>query len=231
LRSRPDPFDIVPLPAGTCDVLSFQVRTPVGGYASVNHLGDSFRGGRKSAGYHALEYSIREAARAEMLRTGWTTASYYVEVAWKRYVTTLRGFDASNAMKAELDALQPWEPQTRDERAAFEPFVGCYSNDCLVKPLPDIAYYDPTPGAVDRIAIAVFRLFPPLEMMRQLEADGVLVRPKKPKPLARVTQVVASSSRPADADLIDGRAPVLGGHPISAAEAMKYLSRARLRRR
>jgi Holliday junction resolvase RusA-like endonuclease len=122
---------------------------PEGGsiYPSVNHTGkDSYKSGRKTLEYNALHRAIICEAKRQMTESGWVRADYYVEVHWKRYVTTLRPFDASNAMKCENDALQ---------------LAGVFANDNLVRPFPDVPQYDPTPGAIDRIVMVVIRLFPP----------------------------------------------------------------------
>jgi hypothetical protein len=78
----------------------------------------SHRGGRKTKEYHELTRRVRTAARYAMVAANWTTATSLVEVHWKRYVTDRRkGGDAANALKAELDAMQPHTP-TESERDA-----------------------------------------------------------------------------------------------------------------
>lgn len=153
------------------DVLSFQVLTPRGVYPSVNHLSlGNHRGGKKTPEYHELMLAVREAARAEMERVGWETADYYVDVYWKRYITTRRQFDAMNGMKCELDAMEPYYPTPEEIACGTRPFLGVYANDSLVRPHPDIPQVDLRPGSVDRIAISVFRLFPSI---LDLNSNGV----------------------------------------------------------
>lgn len=122
---------------------------PEGGskYPSVNGMWDSgFRGGVKTAEYHALFKAVKDEAESQMAATRWNTADYYVELHWKRYVTTRRTFDAMNGLKVECDALQA---------------AGVVRNDHLIRPFPDVPQYDPTPGAIDRIALVVIRTYPP----------------------------------------------------------------------
>jgi len=184
------------------DVLSFTIPTPAR-YASVNHLGgDGRRYGRKSAFAIELATLTREAARAEMERAGWITATWYVEVHWRRYICDrTRSFDPANALKIELDAMQPWEPSDRERADGVRPFPGVYANDRLVRPLPDLPQFDTTPGAIDRIAMVVFRLFPP-----PLEFDaGVAPTPARPAtPKARRGTLYAGGPIP-DGMAVSGR--------------------------
>lgn len=176
------------------DILAISVPTfsdPETGraYPNVNALGaDSHRGGRKTPEYHALFHAVKNAAESAMLATGWTTAEYYVEVHWKRYVTTRRGFDPMNAMKCELDALEA---------------AGVYANDSLVIPRPDLPQYDPTPGAIDRISLVVMRLFPPLLLASRPTRTDFVARTKRAEitlpPLAPLAK-----NGPKDGDVYHG---------------------------
>jgi hypothetical protein len=132
----------------SADVLTIQVRTfPDNGtrYPSANELIGKMRG-HKTAEYHALRKAVAEAARAEMARVGWETATYFCDVYWKRYVINRRTFDASNSGIAELNGLED---------------AGVVENDRLVRWHPDVPQYDPRAGAVDRIAMVIMRTYPP----------------------------------------------------------------------
>ena len=168
------------------DVLSFTVPTFPGGgakYPSVNELLGRVKG-RKNPEYHDLRIAVREAARDAMALTGWITATYYVDLHWKRYIVTKRGFDPMNCMKCELDALEP-DPE--------HDFPGVYLNDSLVRPHPDLPMYDPAPGAIDRVAIAVFRLYPPLEVKKPYRPQHLQVTPP-----AVVASIQKPEYRPGD---------------------------------
>ena len=71
-----------------------------------------------------------------------------------------------NATKAEFDAMEP------DEKTGFP---GVYQNDNLVVPHPSPPQYDPTPGAVDRIAIMCVRRWFPLIVPLSLLKPSVSV--------------------------------------------------------
>jgi hypothetical protein len=142
-------------------------------YPSVNHMGrDGLRGGRKTKEYHDLFAAVRGAALGEAFACGWKTADYPVEVHLKRYVITRRAVDSANLGKCELDALQS---------------AGIVKNDSLIRLFPDVQY-DPTPRAIDRLAIIVLRLFPPAIL-----ADKSLA---KLRPLGKNGDTVPSRSAP-----------------------------------
>jgi hypothetical protein len=206
----------------TPEVLSFTIPTfdlslPTRRYPSVNGMwAQGVRRGRKTPEYHYLFGAVRDAARVEMERVGWVTAVGRVEVHLRRYMVTLLGADPSNLAKCELDAMAP-------ARAGEDPFPGVYANDRLVRPFPDIVY-DPAPDAVDRIAIAVFRLpVPPL-------ADaGPRTRRKAPaaeSPPLRATrptgQQEAPKSRIRTWEQIEADGP---GTTLSTAEFAAYKDR------
>ena len=158
-------------------------------YPSVNSLGgNSHRGGRKTPEYRALFAAIKHAAEEEMERVGWTTADYYVEVIHKRYVVTRRKNDAMNGLKTELDALQS---------------AGVFLDDSLVIPRPDIVQYDPRPGAIDRICMAVFRLNVPILAADMVHASASAARAKPP-----------ARKQPDGAISRDDRQPYRVGDPI-----------------
>jgi hypothetical protein len=161
------------------DVLTICVQTfPDGGsvYPSVNHTGrDSHKSGRKTPEYLALFRAIQREAEWQIRECGWDRAEYYVEVHWKRYVTTRRTFDAGNALKCELDALQ---------------YAGVFLNDSLVRPFPDVPQYDPSPGAIDRIVLVVIRTFPPAIL-----ADKPARKPKPADPPDTFAECQAEARR------------------------------------
>jgi hypothetical protein len=142
-------------------------------YPGVNHLGkDVYRKGRKTREYHALFAIIKDRAELELASSGWSTADYYCEVVIRRISVTRHLADSTNGWKCELDALEA---------------AGVFTNDALVVPRPDIVQYDPTPGAIDRISIAVFRLFPPLLLVdasRNSETIKTTARRKGSQPVA-----------------------------------------------
>lgn len=187
--------------ARVTDVLAFWVPTFPGNgsrYPSVNGMWASgVRYGKKTPEYADLFAIVRETAHATMQATGWETATDRVEVHIRRYVPDRRRTDAGNLGKCELDAMAPSRPGERD-------FPGVYEDDRLVRPFPDVVY-DPTPEAMDRIAIAVFRLF------------TESLAPKKTRPRAAVAQ----RSAPVPA----GPVPTLNGKPITIGEALSLIGR------
>lgn len=182
---------------GSPDALAFTVPTfdpdaepgAPRAYPNVNALGnDSRRGGRKTAEYHYLRGAVREAARAAMIATGWWTADYLVDVWWQRIVVARRPYDPMNGLKCELDAMEPWEPSEREHAEGAEPFAGVYLHDGLVVPHPQPAAFDPTPGAVDRVAIAVFRRWHPLVLPPSLDRPARPVQAKRARGAGRVPE-------------------------------------------
>jgi hypothetical protein len=190
----------------SADVLSFWVPTFPGNgskYPSVNGMWASgVRYGKKTPEYADLFRIVRETAHAVMQATGWETATDRVEVHLKRYVPDRRRTDAGNLGKCEMDSMAPWKPG----QPGPESFLGVYEDDRLVRPFPDVVY-DPTPDAMDRIAIAVFRLF--------TETPAV----RNPRP--RVPAAQRSAPVPA------GPVPTLNGKPITVSEALSLIGRTR----
>lgn len=189
------------------DVLAFTVPTFHGSgfnYPSVNELIGPVKG-KKTPEYHDLKIAVREAARAEMERTGWVTATYYVDLFWKRYVTSRRGFDPMNCLKCESDSMEP-DPESG--------FAGVYVNDKLVRPHVDLPQYDSAPDAIDRIAIAVFRLYPTI-----LDAPKGVAKPRAPKaaPIPHIVQTRAV--------VPTGPQALLNGVPISREQALALIGR------
>jgi hypothetical protein len=147
----------------------------------------SHRGGLKTKEYHELARRVRHTARIAMIAANWTTATSLVEVHWKRYVTNRRrGGDASNALKCELDAMQPHTPTQSEREAGETEFPGVYVNDNLVRPFPDYPMLDTAPGAIDRVSIVVMRVLPAVVLTRNAAAQPAQGRPKparvKPEP-------------------------------------------------
>lgn len=163
------------------DVFSISVPLPKGSYPGVNHLGaDGFRGGRKTANYHALRKSVMDAAQREMARTGWETATWYCECTWTRYSRTRRLSDPGNGNKVEADALEA---------------AGVVENDTLLRPIHLSCEYDP--DGVERIVIVLLRRYPPL-----LTKGAPLKRGMRPRLLAAAK---AKDSKPMPMALLDGK--------------------------
>jgi hypothetical protein len=134
----------------SADVLTIQVPTFTEGgtrYPSANELIGKMRG-KKTKEYTSLRSAVYEAARSEMARVGWETATYYCEVRWTRYMPNRRAAhtDAQNAGIAECNALAD---------------AGVVENDRLIQWHPGVVQYDPSPGAIDRIVMVVIKTYPP----------------------------------------------------------------------
>jgi hypothetical protein len=138
------------------DVLVISV--PVdGAYAGVNDVAAGWGAAKKSPAYLSLFRDVREAARAEMTRTGWETATYACAVEVVRYYRTLRIGDADGLAKVPIDALSPSTPH-QEARDRSAPFAGVWVNDRLARPLRADVEYDP--DGEDRLVIVVRRRFP-----------------------------------------------------------------------
>jgi Holliday junction resolvase RusA-like endonuclease len=187
------------------DVLVVTVPTfPEGGgqYPSVNSLGaNGWRGGKKTSEYLALYRAVKAEAERQIKATGWVTADYICEVHWKRYTITKRAFDSQNCGKCENDALEE---------------AGVFANDNLVKWCPDVPQYDPSPGAIDRIAMVVIRLYPPLNVLEK-RAVGKNSRRVHPEVVEQ-----REDKAPVSAPYILGNPQVayLDGRPIPMCEAL-----------
>ena len=127
------------------DVLTITVPTPAH-YPTVNTMwATSARRGKKIPSYHILFDAVYEAAKAEMARTGWQTADYYVETKGVLYVTSARAVpDPSNCMKCENDAMTA---------------AKVWRDDALARPCSVDIEYDP--DGVGRVVIMLRRRFPP----------------------------------------------------------------------
>src|ERR1700678_4227088 len=111
-------------------------------YPSINHQGaDGFRGGRKSDTYKKLFADIETAARAEIERTEWATASTECALTVVRYIPDRRRADASNLAKTECDALTS---------------AGVWADDRLPSPCTLVVRDDP--AGEHRLAIVVVKL-------------------------------------------------------------------------
>lgn len=141
------------------DLLTISVAIPTT-YPTVNHLGrDGMRFGRKSPAYLEVFRAVREAAREEMERVGWTTATSFCEAWIWRYIPDGRVFDVANAGKVELDALAPSTEQ-QEKRDRCDPFPGVFANDRLVRPWHADVEIDA--AGRDRIVIMVRRRHVPI---------------------------------------------------------------------
>jgi hypothetical protein len=129
----------------------------LGPYPSGNHTGnDSYRGGRKSPEYKQLFRRIREAAREEMERIGWTTIEAPACVEIVRTLRYNRRTDPQNIGKLECDALErDLEPNPRQRYRI--PFAGVYSDDRYV--IPDFRL-GLDPDGPERLIITVRRDYP-----------------------------------------------------------------------
>ena len=186
-----------------------------GAYASFNALDKMDR--RKSPAYLDLFRDTREAARAEMARIGWTTATFRCEVSVIRYCADRGQKDASNVGKAELDALSPSTAQqhVRDRCATFP---GVWRNDSLARPYHADIEYDP--AGPDRIVIIIRRRFP----------DAIGTQGRAPGVRASVGKAAQkpSAEAPATVDTLpDGRAATLNGAPFSYAKALALVRKDR----
>lgn len=195
------------------DVLAFEVPTFPGGgskYPSVNGMWASgVRYGKKTPEYHDLFVAVREAAWAEVKRTGWETAADRVEVHLRRYVTNNRARDAANFGKCELDALSRW-----NHGQPCQGFPGVYVDDALVRPFLDVVI-DPREGAVDRIAFAVFRVV----------LFGADRAPKRRRP---AVTLAPPELKPHESIVTNGkpksyRLPTLNGQPITMEKARELI--------
>lgn len=194
------------------DVLAFEVPTfPAGGskYPSVNGMwAQGVRYGKKTPEYHDLFVAVRQAAWEQINATGWETATDRVEVHLRRYVPDHRQRDSSNFGKVEFDAMARWKHG--------EPcvgFPGIYVNDMLVRPFPDVVV-DPREGAVDRIAIAVFRV---------VMFGDVAPAKRRRGPIADTPASVAAKASTAAA--IGERFALLNGKPVRMEEALAMVNR------
>ncbi len=207
------------------DALVLCVRTPLfigedgvqrERYASVNAVSDhGATHGKKSPAYLALFRAVREAARAEMARTGWTTWPHGCEGTIVRYHRTRRMSDSPNIGKAECDSLCPSTPhEERRDRCA--PFPGVYLDDKQVHPWHTDVEYDPT--GPDRVFIVVRRRFP----------EAVDVAPRH-----RVKPRTTAAARPATQDEQRGasRTVLVDGVPTPIAEILARMGGARQSRR
>lgn len=199
------------------DVLSIEVPTFIDGgsvYPSVNMMwAQGVRYGKKTPEYHDLFVAVREAAWEAIKSTGWETAEERVEVHLRRYVPDYRQRDSSNLGKVELDAMRRWKNG--------EPcvgFPGVYVDDNLVRPFPDVVV-DPREGAVDRIAIAVFRV-----VLFGAAAPAKRKAPR-PAPIAAAATEVSKfrKSETAAEQLGDGRLPTLNGKTIRMEDALALI--------
>jgi hypothetical protein len=138
------------------------VTAPVPGrYPTVNSLGsDGFRGGKKSIEYHDLFTAVKDNAESEMLRTGWTMATYYCAVSATLYRNTKRKIDAGNLLKCEADALTA---------------AGVWADDYLARPNTLDVEYDP--NGESRVVIIIRRRFPDAFDAPKVER----LRPSRPK--------------------------------------------------
>ncbi len=182
------------------DILSFVVRPIPDRYPTNNALGrDGFRGGRKSEAYKALATAIDDAAKAEIARVGWTTATYYCATELTIYRSTRTRIDAANLGKCELDAM------TR---------AGVWLDDELAKPYGAETEYDPS--APSRLLVVVRRRYPSLLDVTAAQASAFVerVRSKRPKP---ASDHVADAGKMVGPQVGD---PVLAGDPIAAGFAV-----------
>jgi hypothetical protein len=126
------------------DILAFTV--PIeGGYASVNNIGANMhRAGKKSPEYVRLYRAVYDAAKAEMARIGWETASCECFATVVRYMDSNRSADASNNSKCEFDAMEE---------------AGVWANDCLAN--PPLLWIRRDFQGPHRVAIAVVKLYEP----------------------------------------------------------------------
>ena len=127
-------------------------------YAGVNAIRDAGAyGGRKSAAYLDLFRAVREAARAEMARTGWETWHGTVQFQVVRYHRTRRLVDAPNMGVVEANALRPSTPE-EERRDRCDPFPGVYRDDVPARPHSADCAYDP--DGTDRVLIICRRRYP-----------------------------------------------------------------------
>ncbi len=98
--------------------------------------------GRKTPEYHALYEAVKEAAKAEILRTGWVTADDEVATSIVLYRSTSRRQDCGNIGKVESDALTA---------------AAVWVDDRYAKPWHTDIEYDPS--GPDRVTIVLRRRF------------------------------------------------------------------------
>jgi hypothetical protein len=190
-------------------------------YASTNSISDHGQyHGAKSEEYLDLFRRVREAARAEIAATGWSTWPYDCEVSVTRYHRTLRRPDSSNLGKVEVDALAPSVPH-EERRDRCEPFLGVYMNDRQARPYHATTEYDPE--GPDRVLIVVRRRYmDPAQAPRSTEstekrqATGASPRPKVKTPRAIAAADEANTAA-------DERTATLGGQPISREAGLRYI--------
>jgi Holliday junction resolvase RusA-like endonuclease len=179
-----------------------------GAYPSVNSLGkDGRRYGRKTDEYKALFAAVKDAASAEMFRTGWVTTSDECEVTVTRYVRDRRRRDAGNMSKVELDALSRacvWEDDSQATRVVLE------------------IMHDPK--GEDRVVIVVRRWrathFATSNDVgkREVAADGIRRKQGRSLPCS-----ATSAARSQSEQAVSSACALLNGHPISQSEAMKLV--------
>jgi hypothetical protein len=181
-----------------------------GAYASMNAIDRMDR--RKSPAYLDLFRSVREAARLEVERIGWTPAEHFVQAQVVRYVTNLRGFnaDAGNIGKCELDALAPSTP-AQEQRDRCAPFAGVWTNDRLARPWSADIEFDP--AGPDRVVILLRRRFPsPTETKER-------ARPRASRVVAAAEAIVAKPMYVPGQPIPDGYA-LLGAELVLRDEAL-----------
>jgi len=150
------------------DVLSLCIPIP-GRYPSVNSLGrDGLRFGRKSEEYRALFKAVKEAAEAEMARTGWITATCECLSVIVRYIGDRRRTDAANLAKCEWDALTA---------------AGVWSDDRLANPCHFAIRRDP--NGEHRVSIVVVKLHQSINAEEVMPNATVSKLHKRDKPLRR----------------------------------------------
>jgi Holliday junction resolvase RusA-like endonuclease len=139
------------------DVLTLTI--PLGArYPSRNHEGkDNQRFGRKSDEYRDLTQAVIEAARAEMMRTGWVQAECECLTIITRYMPNHLRADSLNIGSAECNALTA---------------AGVWSDDRLAQPCTmHIRYDDEGPH---RVTIVVMKLYEPANVR-------IVAKPKRDK--------------------------------------------------
>lgn len=181
------------------------VTAPLGArYPSQNHTGaDGARFGKKSPEYHDLFAAVADAARAEIERTGWACASFYVEASCTLYRRADR-IDPSNVGKCEFDALTA---------------AGAWASDKLARPVHLEVEIDPEGD--ERVVLVLRRRYP-----QRVPKPSLAERVRLEARSAAPKRTPAAAAPPAaDAPPSKGMPRVAwrDGKPIPYEQAMKEL--------